>query len=393
MKKIYLSYALLICLIVLMVTFLIFSPCSHAAELKTPTVKLGWSWPFTGPVAESASATFKAIPVAIAEINETVGINGYKVEIVSLDDTFNKVNAVNNFKKLAAMDNIISIGCLSTGIGLAFKPLNEQFKIIQLNSTSIGDWPKGLGEWVFRNTNSDKFTIPFLLKAVKERFGVKTVGVMFDYVDDFSVFCVPIIRNACKDLGLELVAKPQSYARGDTDFSAQLRILERANPDFIILPAQQREGSLIVKQARMLGVKSLIGGTSAGVSLAAVRAVGDAADGVINVDSFHKNSKNPEAVHFYRKFKQMFPDVDVNDYATPLGYDIAMMACIAARRANIKPPVTEKDRIAVRDEFAKIKGWKGAAGTYTFEGPGDALPRDCFLQRYNAKTKFYDLVE
>lgn len=393
MKKRYFSYAQFIFLTVLLATSLFFFSYADAAELKIPSLKLGWSWPFTGTVAEAASATFKAFPVAIAEINETGGINGYKVEIQSLDDAFNKVNAVNNFKKLAAMDNIFAIGCLSTGIGLTYKPLNEQYKIIQLNSTSIGDWPNGLGEWVFRNTNSDKFTIPFLLKAVKDKFGVKTVGVMFDYVDDFSVFCVPIIRNACKDLGLELVAKPQSYARGDTDFSAQLRILEKANPDFIILPAQQREGTLIIKQARMLGVKSLIGATSAGVSLAAVRAVGDAADGVINVDSFHKNSKNPEAVHFYRKFRQMFPDADVNDYATPLGYDIAMMACIAARRANIKHPVTEKDRIAVRNEFAKIKGWKGAAGSYTFEGPGDALPRDCFLQRYNAKTKFYDLLD
>ena len=71
-----------------------------------------------------------------------------------------------------------------------------------------------------------------------------------------------------------MVTEPLSYARGDSDFSAQLRKLKKANPDFIVMPAQVREGSLSIKQARSLGITCRFGGTSGWISVAAYRRQG-----------------------------------------------------------------------------------------------------------------------
>ena len=89
----------------------------------------------------------------------------------------------------------------------------------------------------------------------------------------------------------------------------------------------------------------------------------------------------------------MYPGEKVGGYLAPTWYDAYMLACIAAREAKVTPPVTEEDRIAVRDAHAKIKGYEGASGTFSYEGPGDPLPRDGFLVIFNAKTKNFDLLE
>ena len=393
MKKIQTGKYLLFGILTMTILSFMCFPCGAGELLKSPTMIIGHTAPETGNVSETMREAKRGMYVALAEINETGGINGHRVDAMWIDDRLEKVAAVSNFRKLATVKNVFCIAVSSTGTGLACKPLAERFKTIQINGSSLGSWPGGLGEWCYRTTMPDSSTIPFLLKSMRDKFGVKKVGVMYDYADDWSVLCLPIIKKACKDFGLTMVTEPLSYARGDSDFSAQLRKLKKANPDFIVMPAQVREGSLIIRQARSLGITCRFGGTSGWISVAGLSAAGDAADGVIGVDAFHRTSKRPGAVRFYKRFKKMYPNEAVGGYLAPTWYDAYMLACIAARNAKVIPPVTEEDRIAIRDAHGKIKGYEGASGTFNYEGPGDPLPRDGFLIVFNAKTKDFDLLE
>ena len=354
---------------------------------------IGHTYPITGTTAESGLEIVRGSKTAVAEVNEAGGINGIPLDYVVMDDQLEKVQAVNNFRKLAGMKNVFAVGASSTGTGIACRTVAERHKVIQINGSSLGTWPKGLGEWVYRTTMPDAVTVPALLKAIKEKYGVKTIGMMWDYKDDWSGLCKPIYAKAVKDLGLTAPIEPQSFGRGDSDFSAQLTKLKSANVDAIFMPVQVREGSLVVKQARGLGIKAIFCGTSGYISITGLSAAGDAADGVLGVTVFHPSSKRPGSVRFYKKFKELYPKEKVGSYLEPTWYDAVALAAEAARRANIKPPVTEEDRIKVRDEFGKIKGWVGASGTFTYDGPGDPAPRDMTLIRFNAKTKEFDVVE
>ena len=365
------------------------SPIVHAGD----KLVIGHTYPITGTTAESGLEINRGCKTAIAEINETGGINGVPLDYVVLDDQLEKVQAVNTFRKLAGMENVFAIGVSSTGTGMACKSLAERYKVIEINGSSLGTWPKGLGEWVYRTTIPDAVTVPALLKAMKEKFNVKRIGMIWDYKDDWSGLCKPIYLKAVKDLGLEAPLPPQSMGRGDSDFSAILTKLKAANLGAIFMPIQVREGSLIVKQGRGLGVKSIFCGTSGYISVTGLSAAGGAADGVIAVTYFHPESTRPASVEFYKRFKAMFPEHKVGSYLDPTWYDTIKLVAEAARRANIKPPVTEEDRIKVRDEFGKIKEWKGASGTFTYNGPGDPLSRDMILIRFNAEKKDFDVVE
>jgi len=352
---------------------------------------MGVTGSITGVTAGTWPEVWAGCKTAEAIINESGGINGTKVEIVALDDQLEKVQSVNNFKKFAGMKNMLVVVGGGTGVTQAMVPLAERFKLCLVGGAALG--PLKFNDWTFRIPIPDQITIPFMFKAMKAKYGIKTVGMMYDYKDDWSVNCIPTYKKAASDNGLETPIAPQSFGRGDTDFSAQLTNLKTANLDAILLPAMIREGSIIIKQGRGLGLKSIFCGTSAVISIEGLSAAGDAADGVVAVTIFHPSSKKPGAVTFYKKFQELFPGEKVKSYVVSCNYDSLILAAEAARRAKIKPPVTEKDRIRMRDEWAKIKGFEGASGIFTFEGPGDPLPRDGILVRYSAKDKNFHLID
>lgn len=365
----------------------LFSPSVYAKD----KLSMGLTGALTGTVAGSWPDIFGGAKTAEARINESGGINGTMVELLTLDDQQEKVQSVNNFKKFAEMKNMfVIVGC-STGTTQAMIPLAERYKMPLVGGAALG--PLKFNDWTFRAPLPDQITVPYMFKAMKAKFGIKSIGMMYDYKDDWSVLCIPLYKKAASDAGLETPIAPQSYGRGDSDFSAQLTNLKAANVDAILLPAMIREGSLIIKQGRGLGVKSIFCGTSGVISIEGLSAAGDAADGVVAITVFHPSSKRPGAVSFYKKFQELNPGGKVGSYLVPCFHDAFMLAAEAARRAKIKTPVTEKDRIKMRDEWAKINGFEGASGIFTFEGPGEPLPRDGILIRFSAKDKDFQLIE
>ncbi|MCK4791007.1 MAG: ABC transporter substrate-binding protein, partial [Desulfobacteraceae bacterium] len=281
---------------------------------------------------------------------------------------------------------ILAITISSTGCSMACSPLAERYKIAAISPWSIGAWPGGFNDWTFRNTMPDSASVPALMKAAKEKFGINRCAIMYDYTDDWSVQCIPIFRNACKAAGIEIPLPPQSYARGDIDYSAQLTKIKPTNPDGIFMPAQVREGSLIVSQSRKLGIKARFLGTSGFISADGLCQAGPAAEGTASVRTFHYKSSRPEFIQFYKRLKQKYPKKDIESYTSVTGYDAIMLLVNAAKRAGITPPITPEKRKALRDALASTSGLKLASGTFTYKGSGDALPRVGVLVTFDSKS-------
>jgi branched-chain amino acid transport system substrate-binding protein len=231
------------------------------------------------------------------------------------------------------------------------------------------------------------------MKAAKARFGINRVAMMYDYTDDWSVQCVPIFRDACKAAGIQLAVPPESFARGDSDFSAQLTKIKIANVDGIFMPAQVQEGSLIVSQARRIGVNARFLGVSGYISLQGLSQAGMAADGTLAILAFHPESTKPAWKTFYRTFKQKYPNETVHSYCDVCGYDSILLFANAAKIAGIVPTINSEKRMAFRDALASTSNFKGATGTFDYKGSGDALPRDGVLVTFDAKKGAFHVVE
>src|SRR5690606_19907745 len=69
------------------------------------TIKIGHIVPYSGPV--SAYGTIgKSIVAYFAKVNDDGGINGRKVEVISLDDAYNPAKTVEAARKLVEQEEV-----------------------------------------------------------------------------------------------------------------------------------------------------------------------------------------------------------------------------------------------------------------------------------------------
>jgi branched-chain amino acid transport system substrate-binding protein len=78
------------------------------AAAQTSTIKLGQIMPYSGPA--SAFGTIGKLHAAyFAKVNREGGINGRKVELISLDDSYSPPKAVEQVRKLVEQDHVLAI--------------------------------------------------------------------------------------------------------------------------------------------------------------------------------------------------------------------------------------------------------------------------------------------
>ena len=74
--------------------------------------------------------------------------------------------------------------------------------------------------------------IPQVVEKAQKKLGFKKIAIMYSNNNDQMVGEHQFYLDACKKLGLEVVAD-ETFADKDTDFSAQLTKIQAANPDVI----------------------------------------------------------------------------------------------------------------------------------------------------------------
>ena len=115
---------------------------SAAAEKKygpgvTDTeIKLGQTAPYSGP-ASAFGATTRAIGNYFKMINASGGINGRKINLISLDDAYSPPKSVEQTRKLVDGDEVLAItGTLGTPANLAISKYLNARKVPQLLAMS-----------------------------------------------------------------------------------------------------------------------------------------------------------------------------------------------------------------------------------------------------------------
>ena len=99
--------------------------------------------------------------------------------------------------------------------------------------------------------------IPQVVEKAQKKLGFKKIAIMYSNNNDQMVGEHQFYLDACKKLGLEVVAD-ETFADKDTDFSAQLTKIQAANPDVIAVAGLYQEGALIVKKAREMGMNQYV---------------------------------------------------------------------------------------------------------------------------------------
>jgi branched-chain amino acid transport system substrate-binding protein len=341
-------FALIIC-----ATIFILASCT---KKSVDAITIGGIFPLSGAVAVYGEECKNGVELAIEEINDSGGVNGKKLILISEDDEGNPEKTVNAYKKLTASDKVnIIIGSLTSGCTQAITSLAQAQKVVLLVPAATMESITDAGDFIFRACFIDPFqgTVGGIFASTIP--GAKNAAVLYDNGNDYSVGLKDNFITAFKQRSGDIVAE-ESYITGDVDFNAQLTKIKNANPDVVYLPDYYSTVSLIAKQLRAQGVDVPIVGADGWDGL--TENAGDEALNGFYSNHYASDSTDSKVVNFVNAFQKKYNSTPVSFAA--LGYDSLYMLKDAIVRAG------GTDSIAVREALAKTNG-SYVTGNLTFD--------------------------
>ena len=322
------------------------------------TAKIGVVSFLSGTGAAYGEAQKAGLELALEELNEA-NKGKLKIELQMEDSGGKKESAINAVNKLINQDNVVAIiGPTLSGEMFAAGPVANEAETPIFGISNTAEGINDIGEFVFRNSLPESIAIPTAMKAAQEKKGFKKAAFIYAANDDFSVSGFKTMKATAEQMGLENLGEA-TFANGDVDFSAQLTKIKELNPDVLLVSALYKEGSLVVKKARELGITATIIGGNGFNNPQVFEIAGDAAEGLIVATPFSPEKQDEKVQTFVKAFEAKHGKKP--DQFAAQAYDglyIIAQSLLAAGQA---------DRNALRDQLAQLKDFQGVSGKLSFD--------------------------
>lgn len=242
------------------------APASEAPALEGEIV-IGSILDTSGGMAAAGLATVWGADYAVNEINANGGINGKKLKIVHYDCKGDPNEAINAYNRLVDQDGAVAVvGPGLSNIGIAVAPIAEQKKIpivghfmderCTTNEQTGEKW-----NYMYLAEPSCNQQAEAIASYAVENLGIKTVGILYDSSNAYSVTHAEPFAEYCEANGVKVVAS-ESFGKDAKDYKAQLSKIIAANPEAIFVPAYVQQNALAYVQIRQLGYTGLVLGNN-----------------------------------------------------------------------------------------------------------------------------------
>ena len=209
----------------------------------------------TGDGASFGQSSVEGAQLAVEEINNAGGVlGGRKIRLLVEDDQSRPEEASSAVTKLITQDKVVAVlGEVASRRTLAAAPVAQKYQIPLITPASTNERVTQVGDYIFRVCFIDPFQGEVLAKFAYNDLKARTVAVLKDIQQDYSVGLTDSIQKTFTGLGGK-VLDPVSYSSGDADFRAILTQVRAQKPDAIFATGYYPEAAIIVRQARELGM-------------------------------------------------------------------------------------------------------------------------------------------
>ena len=315
---------------------------ANAPGVTDTEIKIGQTMPYSGPASSVMGMIGRGDAAYFKMINEMGGVNGRRINLISLDDGYNPSKTVEQVRRLVEQEQVAFIfNSAGTSPNLAVQPYLNDNKVPQIfvpsGSSRFGDprhFPWTIGFYPSFQTEGHIYAKHIL--ATKP--GAK-VGVLYQN-DAVGKEYLTGLRDGLGVGAAAVIVKEVSYEVNDPTVDSQIIALQAAGPDTIFLAALPRAAGQAIRKIYDLGWSPTRYVMSGAVSIDAVlRPAGlEKSKGLMSAGSFKDVSdprrKDDEDVKAFAGFiaKYMSP----NDYAGPaaLGYCTGALLVDTLRRCG-----------------------------------------------------------
>jgi branched-chain amino acid transport system substrate-binding protein len=324
-------------------------------------IKIGVAAALTGNAAQYGVPIRKGFELAVQEINGSGGV-GTRLDLVIEDEQGRKEEAINSFRKLIFQDKVLMLfGPTLSNSAQASDPVAQAARTVVFGTSNTADGITSVGDYVFRNSVTERDILPVTLKIAAQKTGLKRVAVLYGNDDIFTKSGYDNFKKALQDLKIPVTAT-ETFAKGDVGFKPQLTNIKASNPDAIVLSALVAEGAPIMVQARQLGIDlPFIGGNGMN-SPRIFELAKNSSDNLWVGSPWSVESPTPENKRFIASYQKAYQEMP--DQFAAQAYDAMYIAAQALKKIKLTGKL-EADRKALRDALPAIQ-WTGATGPFKF---------------------------
>ncbi len=294
-------------------------------------IKIGQTMPYSGP-ASAYGQIGKTELAYFKMINEQGGINGRKINLISVDDGYSPPKTVEMIRKLVEQDEVLFIfQSLGTAANSAIQKYLNAKKIPQLfvatGATKWGDYKEF--PWTMGWQPNYQTEGRIYAKDILANHPNAKIGVLYQN-DDYGKDLLKGLKDGLGDKAAKLIVAEASYEVSDPTVDSQLVSLKSAGADVLVNITTPKFAALAVRKVYDMGWKPVHYLNNVGASVGSVLTPAglEKSVGLITVaylkDAVDDQWKNDPAMKEYLAFMAKYaPELKAIDANNVYGYSAA----------------------------------------------------------------------
>jgi branched-chain amino acid transport system substrate-binding protein len=373
----------------------------YAPGVSDTEIKIGQTMPYSGP-ASSYGTIGKAEAAYFKMINEQGGINGRKINLISLDDGYSPPKTVEQIRRLVEQEQVaFTFNTLGTPTNTAIQKYMNDRKVPHLfvatGATKWGD-PEHF-PWTMGWQPSYQVEGHIFAKYILDHAPNAKIAVLYQN-DDYGKDYVKGLKDGLGDKASKLITTEVTYETSDPTIDSQIVSLQSSGADLFYDVTIPKFAAQAIRKTYDIGWKPLHLLNSVAASVSATLEPAGIEKSIGIVSTFYiKDPTDPQWQNdkgyqdWVAWMKKYYPDGDLAELFNVYGYSVAMTLVQALKQCgdDLSRENIMKQAASLNMELPML-----LPGVKVSTGPKQFFPiREMQLAKFNGKIweRFGDIVK
>ena len=328
------------------------------------TLLLGLIGPMTGDYANYGTSTRDGAQIAVDEINEAGGVNGYTFKLDAQDSQGDPDSAVSAYGMLMDNGMDVSLGCVLSGEAQSVITAAVEDGILIVTPTSSAVACIQGNPNAFRVCFNDAAQGTAAADYIADNNLGTKIAVFYQSDIDYSAGLYETFQTEAAARGLEIVEEQTFTAGSATDFSTQINAIRDSGCDVVFLPIYAAEASTFLTQAQgklddvlYFGVDGLDGIQTKVSDTSLI-------EGLMMLTPFAADAQDEATQSFVEKYLPIHDNIAPDQFAAD-GYDAVYIVKAAMEQCGKTPEDADFNEAMVAAMYEITV--EGLTGTMTWD--------------------------
>jgi branched-chain amino acid transport system substrate-binding protein len=300
-------------------------------------IKIGNLVDLTGPTSDQGKDIAQGRIDAVQYFNDRGGVNGKKIELVSVEYGFQPPRAVAAYKRFVEEDKVLLVLGYGTPDTEALRPYITKDKIPYISGSYSGHLtdPRQT-PYNFPGGIDYTSQIRIFLNYVKATWTdtSRKPRVAFIYADNaYGRAPIESGRLYAKDVGVDLVDE-EIIPTVLTDATSQLLTMKKKDPDYAYINTNTQWVPVVLKDSYKLGLKTKYLVNNYGIDERTPKLAGEAAEGVMGIQDVAYWGENVPGMKTLMEFNQKHHGGEIHASPYMRGWLCVILSAEAIKRAG-----------------------------------------------------------